>query len=473
MTAKNKYVIIRDDLPNDPATVITEGLLIGRLLDCEVALNHPAVSRVQAGIRQIDDDYYLFALRPGNPVLLNGKPVTENEALAVGDLLRVGPYQVEIDESEEALVLRISLQIGMAASEIDVSSAGLSTDQLIMPSDRKRSAKPRASPIAGTKALDIFWDKRIREAGKMVRPSALFPRSQRRSGKAQFNWSPTTDLKSRWPISFFVWATIIVAVVAVAAAYSYTKAYTPGPLSNAHTITQLNLVPAIATTPNAGSCTSCHTWTGNIEEKCAGCHNTEAFEATVITPHEAAGIGCVDCHAEHRGAEFSIADAALVSCAGCHNDANQKTYSGKRVSTPHNGTFGYPVVNGSWSLKAINEEEWALRDMGIKRLPTDSDEKWRSNQFHAFHTERVRALPGMLGNVEGQMSCSSCHKTFGTVMDRETPRTTCGSCHNGRKSTRSNSVLIAADQPNCTSCHVQHIKDKRRWGTPFLAQRLN
>ena len=48
---KNQYVIIRDDLLIDPVTVITEGLLIGRLMECELLLNHPAVSRAQAGIK--------------------------------------------------------------------------------------------------------------------------------------------------------------------------------------------------------------------------------------------------------------------------------------------------------------------------------------------------------------------------------------------------------------------------------------
>ena len=38
---------------------------------------------------------------------------------------------------------------------------------------------------------------------------------------------------------------------------------------------------------------------------------------------------------------------------------------------------------------------------------------------------------GLKGNAEGELSCSSCHKTFNPI-DRETPRTTCGDCHNGR-----------------------------------------
>src|SRR5919108_6506561 len=103
----NRYHIIRDDLPLDPVTVISEGLLIGRLPQCEVLLNHPSVSRVQAGIKQIDDSYYLFALRPKNPVLLNGKPVEENEALAPGDVVEVGPFRLEIDTTGEALAIRV------------------------------------------------------------------------------------------------------------------------------------------------------------------------------------------------------------------------------------------------------------------------------------------------------------------------------------------------------------------------------
>ena len=114
MRAKNQYVIVRDDLLIDPVTIISEGLLIGRLPQCEVLLNHPSVSRVQAGIKQFEDDYYLFSLRPKNPVLLNGKPVEENEALAPGDIIEVGPFHLEIEAAEEALVIRVELRIGMS-----------------------------------------------------------------------------------------------------------------------------------------------------------------------------------------------------------------------------------------------------------------------------------------------------------------------------------------------------------------------
>jgi Inner membrane component of T3SS, cytoplasmic domain len=450
---KNQYLIIRDDLPIDPLTVITEGLLIGRLLQCELLLNHPSVSRVQAGIKQIEDDYYLFALRPKNPVILNGKPVEENEALAPGDVIEVGPFHLEIDTNGDALVIRVELQIGTKLSEIDVSDPGLTTGDLVAPDPKTK--KPRAAPIAGTKALDIFWDKRIREAGKMARPSPLYPKSGKRSGKAQFNWVPTKDLMARWPVAFFTWALLIVGLVSVAAAYWYTSAFAPAPLSKAHSVSQFSIVPAIAGTPNAGSCTSCHSLTGNMEQRCAACHRTEAFVATVIKPHEAAGIGCIDCHAEHKGTEFSATAGALASCTTCHNDSNEKLYNGRKVGTPHGGTFGYPVVNGSWSAKSINDEEWELRKLTTVRQTADTDEKWRSNQFHALHDQRVRLVPGLKGNAEGRLSCSSCHNSF-DPLDRATPRTTCAACH------------VSNNQPNCTSCHVQHIRDVRRWSASRL-----
>ena len=448
MAASNQFVIIRNDLLTDPITIISDGMLIGRLPQCELLLNHPAVSRVQAGIKQVDAAYYLFSLRPRNPVLLNGKPVEDNEALASGDVIDVGPFQLEIELTEESLLIRVELQIGMKPSEIDVSSPGLSTSQLVMPEGAK-AKKSRPAPIAGTKALDIFWDKRMREVAKMVRPSPLFPRARRREGKKQSNWTATTDLVSRWPVAYFVWGFLGVTLIAVAGAYLYTQAYAPAPLSRAHETREFTMNPPIAASANAGSCTTCHSWQGNMEQRCASCHKTDAFVATVIKPHEAAGIGCVDCHAEHRGAEFSATQGALASCNSCHVDANQNVYNGRSVGTPHGGTFGYPVVNGEWSAKSINDDEWALRKLPVVRLPADSDQKWRSNQFHALHDQRVKVVAGIPGNAQGRLSCNSCHKSFDPI-DRETPKTTCAACHS-----KQNGL------PDCVSCHVQHILDAR------------
>ena len=470
MAQTNKYIIIREDLVQDPVTIITDGLLVGRLQECELLLNHPAVSRAQAGIKLINGNYFLFSLRPSNPVKINGKAVEENEALAPGDVLEVGPFLLEIDLTDEALVIKVSLLIGTVVDTSNLSSPNLGTAKLepiLAPGEKKAHAKTRAAPIQGDKALDIFWDKRIREAGKMVRPSPLFPKANRRAGKAAFNWTPTGDLKSHWPVSFFVWGAIVVGLLSVAAAYWYASAFAPGPVARAHSQSQLSVFPPIAIRANGNSCTSCHSVSGTMEKNCAQCHNADGFGATVIEPHVAAGVGCIACHAEHRGAEFKASDSALASCTECHNDANRNLYNGHKVGTPHGGTLGYPVVNGKWAWKGLNQNEWALKQIAVARLPEDTDEKWSSKQFHALHVGRVLAN-GLPGNADKELSCSSCHRTFNPI-DRQTPRTTCGNCHNGRVELGTNRILIAKDKPNCTSCHVQHVKDKRHWNQSLLA----
>ncbi|HLA12799.1 MAG TPA: FHA domain-containing protein [Pyrinomonadaceae bacterium] len=473
MSSGNRFIVVREDLLQDPVTIISEGLLIGRLRQCELLLNHPSVSRVQAGIKEIDDDYYVFSLRESNPPILNGKPVSGNEALAPGDVLDIGPFRLEFDVADDdVLSIAVTLQIGVEATAKSTDSAELATTALLsleaLPG--KKATKPRPAPIGENKALDIFWDKRIREAGKMVRRSPLFPRSQRKSGKAQFNWIPTSDLASRWPIAFFVWSGLVVAILAGIAAIFYTNIYAPAPLAYAHAKPQLEQVPAVATRANAAECTSCHSLSASMEARCAACHNTEAFVATVIEPHAQAAIGCVSCHDEHNGVEFRAARAALETCSNCHNDANHEMYNGRKVGTPHAGSFGYPVVDGRWKWRGLSDDDWKSKEIAVTRLPEDTDEQWRSKQFHAVHLYRVRSIGNLSANADGQLSCSSCHKNFNPI-DRETPRSTCATCHNGKLEPGSNQVLIASNEPNCTSCHVQHVRSKRHWNPSLLAMK--
>jgi hypothetical protein len=463
MRQQNKFIIVREDLLQDPVTIITEGLLLGRLTECELLLNHPSVSRVQAGIKQIDGVYYIFNLRPSNPVLLNGRAIENNEALGHGDQLEAGPFLLQLDLRDEALVITVSLRIGRKAHEFDVSSPSIGTQKLedlsaVLSGEFKKA--PRAAPIPGTKALDIFWEKRIKEAGKMVRPAPLFPRGQKRTGKAQFNWAPTSDLARPWPVSFFIWGLAAVVILSLAGAYWYADAYAPGPLSKAHAQKQLAVFPPIASSANGGSCTTCHSFTGSMEGNCAACHHTDIFLATVVPSHHDAGIVCSACHAEHRGLDFKPGIAALLSCTQCHNDANPNLYNGKRVGTPHGGTLGYPVSDGVWTWKGLDEKTWQAKQIGVARGPAETDQQWRSKQFHTLHIQRVRAIVGITGNSQGQLSCSSCHQSFNPI-DRETPRRTCAVCHNGRIEAGTGRVLIASDKPDCISCHAQHVEDKR------------
>ena len=483
------FIIIREDLQVDPVTIVAEGILVGRLPTCELLLNHPSVSRLHAGITNAEGDYYIRNLRPGNPILLNGEAIQDYEALTAGDVLGIGPFALNIDFEGEALEIRVSLQIGATAGDAEVrrESSGVwdleTTMKLELPSAapeaegkaaHKKPAPRKAKPAGdSSKALDVFWDKRITAATKMVKPSLLFPLGNRASGKAQSVWTPTSDLKRRWPVAIMIWGAIAIALIAGTSALFYASAFSPGPIAEAHTRSKLILSPPIAARPNAGSCTACHALRTSIEQKCASCHTTEAFVPTVIEQHTNAGISCVACHAEHRGAQFSAATGALVSCANCHNNGNRNSYDGKTVSTPHGGTFGYPVIDGRWKWTGLDDEELAVKKETLKleRLPSDSEDQWRSKQFHAVHLYRVKAINGLLGDKQGDLTCSSCHTSFNPP-DVTTPRTTCAKCHMGQTDPRVGHQAIAADKPNCTSCHVQHVKDKRHWNPGLLADEI-
>jgi formate-dependent nitrite reductase cytochrome c552 subunit len=223
-----------------------------------------------------------------------------------------------------------------------------------------------------------------------------------------------------------------------------------------------------------------------MDDACASCHQTATFDATERDAHKVAGVGCATCHAEHRGADFRPGIASLSAdfqngvarkntCAGCHNDANHKTYNGRTVHTPHGGTFGYPVVNGHWQWKGLSEAEWRQKPDDVKKILTTwkatSEDGRRSVEFHALHLQRVRVINGLKGNVAGELTCSSCHKSLGASLDRATPRTTCAACHNGLTDEQTGRAIIASSAPNCASCHVEHVKDARRWGASLLAQR--
>jgi len=481
---KATFIIIREDLQVDPVTILAEGLLVGRLPGCELLLNHPSVSRLHAGITSVEGDYYIRNLRRGNPIMLNGAPFEEYEALADGDIIGIGPFALNIHLVQGVLAINVSLQIAATAGDAVVrrEATGVwdlpTTVHLELPSTppegepapagHKKAAPRKAKPPASSsKALDVFWDKRITSATKTIKPSPLFPLTGRPSGKAQSVWTPTTDLRRRWPVSMMLWGAIPIALLAVAGALFYASAFAPAPISDAHTRSNMILSPPIANHTNAGSCTSCHALRAGMEAQCASCHATDAFVATVIQPHMNAGIGCVTCHSEHRGAEFSAMDAALLSCFQCHNDNNKALFNGKKVGTPHGGTFGYPVINGQWIWAGLEPEELLQRKTTLKleRLPSDSEGQWRSKQFHAVHLYRVKAVGGLAGNKEGELSCSSCHNSFNDLV---TPRTTCGKCHNGQTDLRAGRQVIAGDKPNCTSCHIQHRLDKRHWNPNLL-----
>jgi hypothetical protein len=470
---RGTIVIMREDRAQDSVKLVTEGLRVGRLPECEVSLNHPSVSRLHAGINYIAGRFFLINLSRSSSTTLNGRLVgsDEAEAIADGDVLQIGPFFLYFSYRGDALHIKVSQQIAMNVGEVAARREDVSGE--------KRPAPRLVAKVASTEvadALKVFWGKRTRE--KAGRPSPLHPRRPPRLGKSRFNWTPTRDLVRPWPFSIFIWGVAVVAALSVLAWYRYADAFAPQPISQPHHAASFTLFPAIANRPNAGSCTTCHTIKSSLEANCNSCHQTDAFTATVIKPHRDAGITCLNCHTEHRGLDFSPLNMALDACSRCHNDANKKLYNGRSVHTPHEGTFGYPVKNGEWVWKGLDDEELATKPELIEllkknRVTPDEPREWRNVQFHGIHLYRVRVpfdIPGIedVDSTNKVLSCSSCHRTgyIGARLDRVSPRTTCSKCHTNLIFERADAKLPSASGPSCTSCHVQHIKDTH-W-TPTL-----
>ena len=475
-TQASKFRIVREDLDNDPVTLVTDGLKIGRQPSCELVLNHPTVSRLHAGVTMAGGRYYLYNFSSSSGTTLNGRVVaTESgEVLADGDVVQVGPFFLSIERAGDSLNIIVTLEVTTNVSN--------SMNRIETPTGPSPFRKRDSGTSELAQALNVFWEKRKREEGKMQRVSPLRPQKPMRVlGKARFNWTPTRDLVRPWPFSVFVWGTALIAVLSVVAAYVYAEAYAPAPISSAHASPTMRSEPAIAARPNANSCISCHSIKGSIDSNCSSCHQAPGFKAAVTEPHARAGIACTACHVEHQGTEYRPATASIQTCTTCHSDSNKKTYNGLAVHTPHGGAYGYPVVDGRWSWKGLQDEEWQQKPAAVQKLVQtvrgalltgpgaagrDPDDLRRSAEYHALHLHRVKVTGGLAGNREGEVSCSTCHKTFNPI-DRETPPKTCGTCHNGDRGGKFETVL-ADDKPNCISCHVQHLQARREWGRALL-----
>ncbi len=438
---------------NDLASAVVleqDGLVIGRLDSCDVVLSHKSISRIHAGINFVDDNYFLINLSVSNTLTLNGKLLSSGSAdvLADGDIIQIGPYAITVSREDDMFSLFVSEEfIGTLPTRKSSS-------------EEEKLAPGTSENIADV--LEVFWEKRTRD--KEEWGTTLRPKGKPQPGKAAINWKPTKDLQSTWRIGLFIWVILIFGFFTAFAFFRFPNTYAPKPLSNPHS--QKIDAKLIANRANENSCTTCHSWNEPMENSCVRCHRGDEFHASNTKAHADAGISCAVCHLEHQGAEFDSKKFAFESCASCHNDSNHKLYNGRPVRTAHGGTFGYPVENGKWTWTGLHRE--IAEAMFAKSIGKSDVQMSSSEQFHAVHLDLLSPNDALLTDNSGKISCSSCHTSFDPI-DRETPRQTCGTCHNGTTDKGSGKIFVAENQANCVSCHVQHPFSQRRW-REFLSE---
>jgi thioredoxin reductase (NADPH) len=517
MTTKSRYIIRRKDSEVDDLFLDSEGLTIGRLINNDLVLNHRAVSRTHAGITSAanlpglvesgvsENSFYLFNLSGSNGTLLNGEYV-DNVALFHGDVIQIGPFLLKISFADEALSISVEMELKVQPLESRTSllqmpsgTDGDKTMLIKLPTVAARGTARLtarlASLVSGAagqgsatgylpsldrQALDLFWEKRKREAGKIDARTPLHPRAGQRYGKAQFNWRPTFDLTRLWRMSYFVWGTLSVLALACAAALVYANAYAPRPLSTAHAHAlspdQLR-VRNLANQSNGNSCTSCHTPAAGMLDQCINCHQTKAIPApgeakaafapaVFIQGHQQQNLGCLDCHIEHLGPQNEAGLLHYGLCYNCHNGVYQLKQAGENgpagtvLPIPHGGKVGYPKVKAGgqggeyWGLPLVKwrriVERWKQKSPKKLLLTPEryagGDSK---QQFHDLHLEGGQNL-----NL-----CVVCHFNEQGVRDIEkdyglhrAPAQACGKCH-AEPAAATGQVRGLA---KCDTCHQQH-----------------
>lgn len=469
MSELSTFIIVQEGRAFTPVTVRSEGLLLGRARECDLQLNDPSIPPALAGIKEIDGRFYFLPIgaspfedRKRTAVAINGRDVRGEAALASGDVVGIGRYRLLIEKQGDALFVRVSYP-DPQTSPVTEALAFIENQS----STGADHGKADDLDSKGTNDLVREWIERRLwdDRRKLVQQTSLEPNPQKHDAATEYNWAPTTDLIPPWPPLLLLLGLMVIGAGACVMYFVSPSIFAPGHVSVAHNRTAFLLSPPIASKSSFNSCLNCHTLKAQMDQNCTSCHQAAGFHASTTRQHEAAGITCMVCHTEHQGSNFSPKAAAFDSCTTCHNDNNKRTYNGKSVRTPHDGSFGYPVSGGSWIWKGLDEEALRLKpEVAATRQAGDTEQQSRIQQFHAIHFYRVKTAPGIREVKDGVLQCSSCHRSFGSNLDRHTPRETCAKCHNGYLDVRTGALLVAVDQPNCTSCHVQHYSDVHRWG---------
>jgi predicted CXXCH cytochrome family protein len=447
--AHNITVVFSDGAA--PAQVFEkESIRVGRLEECEIVLDHKSVSRIHATIVFRDSKYFLINVSTSNILTLNGRQLgsQKSDVLADGDTIQIGPFAIVVSRSGNSITLTVQRPItGRIAERL----ANLQPEE----APATEAGAPKAAGV-----LSVFWGKRTR-GDKDDWASILRPTEKPRPGKAVFNWKPTQDLRRPWPIGFFVLPFVLLAALGLFAYSRYPAVYALKPLSNPHSsIVDSSL---IANASSGSSCTTCHTPNAPIETSCNECHRAKQFYISNTKAHEEAGITCTVCHREHQGPDFDLTASAIRSCAGCHNDSNTKLYNGKGVRTPHEGSYGYPVVDGVWKWRGVHVEiANAIPEISSSATGDKDDQARLSRQFHTVHLGRLKAPASLRSDQRGYVGCTTCHKSQDPV-DRVTPRQTCAACHTTQPDAVDRDTRFGSSAANCISCHTQHPYSANRW----------
>jgi predicted CXXCH cytochrome family protein len=344
------------------------------LPDARVALNHARITlgETEATVERVD-----------GVLEVNGDR-TDSARLAVGDLLRIGPYELRV----EAPTADAQLALAVTQSErFEVRAGALRRLVLRGP----RVSKRRLSYLAfgGVFLLCLI----------MPLASELLPAQ---AGTAEPG-SPSTMLGELLP----------------AMSSSYLQTWNPGRLSDSHQIF-------------ASECRTCHQYPflQVRDSACVSCHKTIKEHVARADLTGPVGVAfaktrCAECHRDHKGTQ--MAPRADELCTACHGDVKVAAPQAASENVSDFAGDGHPAFR--LSLIDADSPKVLRRVRQSNPPPAGMIERSNLRFNHRLHID-----PAGVRDPENKytvLKCADCHEPgdAGRLMQPITMERHCQQCH--------------------------------------------
>jgi hypothetical protein len=345
------------------------------LADARVALNHARITVTAQGAT--------IEAQSGT-VEVNGRVAT-TAALAVGDRIEIGPYDIEVEAPPAGFPLALSVKLTRQPA-----ARGISLRRAL--ARRPSVSKRRLSYIAFLSVLLLCL---------------LVPMG--------------SDLLEEWHLARAVpqpqQETELPQDVLHALSGKFTLAWNPGPVSRSHQIF-------------GSDCRACHEYpfVQVRDGACLACHKEirEHVARTQLTGERGPSFAearCAECHRDHKG--IQMAPRAQEQCADCHRDV--KAFATKAGS---DNVTDFRVDHPPFRLSMLDADAPGV----VRRVRQGGGGSLGGENSNLKFNHALHLDPRGVRSPEGKhavLECASCHKPAdgGRLMAPVTMEKHCQECH--------------------------------------------
>jgi len=136
-------------------------VIIGRIPECDIKIDNPAISRKHASIEHGPDGYLLTDLGSSNGTFLNGEPIKAAVALKPGDVIGLAKFELQFQDAPSSELEKMMGEMDMEATMM-VDSERMAKAFQSTPESAPASSGPRKLVVlkgdTNTKELPIERD---------------------------------------------------------------------------------------------------------------------------------------------------------------------------------------------------------------------------------------------------------------------------------------------------------------------------